>query len=247
MGIVESVLEFADVRPLPGLDRAWTFPGAYNRFQRAVALTEDGRKAFQVLCTTGYSDETAAAILRFARLHETRLWQAAPFAAVPGFALPGNDFDCLASVLPAITDSHADDWERHVFDVFPAWRCEFSLDESESEARHRFRKELDPQNFERRPRPFLRIRYENPRTGLRASESGGRMLADAARWEREVGIIDEAGSGWAEAENHRGQVRRVVWNDGVAELVDPVTREREPFKVADAVEFIGRFSVAGLE
>ncbi|MFI0357310.1 hypothetical protein [Actinomadura sp. 9N407] len=247
MKIADAVLQFPDVRPLPGLDQAWTFPGAYNRFQRAIALAPDGRSAFQVLCTKGYSDEAAAAILRFARLHEAELWQAAPFAAVPGFRLSGKPFDCLASVLPAVTDSHAEDWEQNVFDVFPAWRCEFSLDESEIEARYRWRKELDPLNLERQRQPFLRMRYENPRTGLRAGESGHRMLAPAARLEREMRVIDEIGSGWVEAENRRGQIRRVEWGEGIAELVDPVTRHRERFQAADAAGFVERFLEQGMD
>ncbi|WP_329412213.1 hypothetical protein OG563_07090 [Nocardia vinacea] len=79
--------------------------------------------------------------------------------------------------------------------MFPAGTCEFSGDETELEARARFPKMLDPKNYQRKPHPFVRMRYENPRTGLRSSKSGSRMLADATRLEREIRVIDQIGSG----------------------------------------------------
>ncbi|MEU5885079.1 hypothetical protein [Spirillospora sp. NPDC047279] len=73
------------------------------------------------------------------------------------------------------------------------------------------------------------------------------MLADAARLEREIGITNKIGGGRVEAENHRHQVRRIEWTDGDAELVDPVTRDRERFDVADAAGFVARFLEEGID
>ncbi|WP_327115772.1 hypothetical protein OHB12_02575 [Nocardia sp. NBC_01730] len=100
---------------------------------------------------------------------------------------------------------------------------------------------LDPKNYQRKPQPFVRMRYENPRTGLRASKSGSRMLADAARLEREIRVVDQIGSGWVEAEIFRGQVRRIEWAEGAAQLVDPASDQRTRFRVEVTVDFVRRF------
>ncbi|MCH7231055.1 hypothetical protein L0U85_09350 [Glycomyces sp. L485] len=246
MTIAAEVLNFPDVRPLPGVDRAWTFPAARNRFQRAIALASNDGYAFQVACSNGFSDEAAGAVLHFTRRHEAALFNATPFGVATGFRLPGRGFDCVASALPAATDSHTLDWEQRVFDVFPAWACEFSGDESEAEAKARFTGKLDPMNYRREVQPFVRMRYENPRSGLRASKAGHRMLADAARLDREIRVADQVGDGWVEAENFRGQVRRVEWHGGTAELVDPGTEDRTRFTVGDTVEFVRRFLTEGM-
>ncbi|MGP4028368.1 hypothetical protein [Actinomadura sp. 3N407] len=44
-----------------------------------------------------------------------------------------------------------------------------------------------------------------------------------------------------EVENYRSQVRRIEWDNGAAEIVDPSTGHREPFKPADAAAFLQRF------
>lgn len=247
MTIAAEVLKFPEVRPLAGMERAWTFPAARNRFQRAIALASNDQYAFQVACSNGFSDEAAGRVLSFARRHEAALFNAIPFATAPGFRMHGNDFDCVASVLPEITGSHTQDWEKSVFDVFPAWACEFSGDESEIEAQFRFTKELEPMDYQRKPHPFVRMRYENPRTGLRASKAGHRMLADAARLDREIRVADDVGDGWVEAENFRGEVRRIEWQGGSAELVDPVAKARSRFEVKDTVDFVRRFLTPGMD
>ena len=245
MDIAAEVRQFPDVRPLAALDRAWTFPAWRNRFQRAIALAADDGYAFQIACSNGFSEETAAQVLGFARRHEAALFNATPFATAPGFRMAGNDFDCVASVHPDITDSHTQDWEKNVFDVFPAWACEFSGDETEAEARVRFAKMLEPKNYLRKRQPFVRMRYESPRTGLRAGAAGQRMLADAARLDREIRVADKAGGEWVEAENYLGQVRRIEWQGGAAELVDPVSGARERFDAQDTGDFVQRFLTWG--
>ena len=49
--------------------------------------------------------------------------------------------------------------------VFPAYRCEFSLMETQEEAAYRFDDMIDVANLRRTPSPWVRLRYDNPKTG----------------------------------------------------------------------------------
>ncbi|WP_327101025.1 hypothetical protein OIE68_20890 [Nocardia vinacea] len=51
MTIAAEVLNLPNVRPLAGMDQAWTFPAARNRFQRAIALASNDGYALQIICT----------------------------------------------------------------------------------------------------------------------------------------------------------------------------------------------------
>ncbi|GAA2506711.1 hypothetical protein GCM10010406_49160 [Streptomyces thermolineatus] len=104
------------------------------------------------------------------------------------------------------------------FGVFPGHHCEFSWNESEEEAWGRFNKMLRPTRIDREPVPFLKMRYDNPRTRSR-SEGPDRGLTTLPVLLRELGLLQDAPGGYVEWENRHGEVRRAEW-DGTWQLQD---------------------------
>lgn len=95
--------------------------------------------------------------------------------------------------------------------VFPAYQCEFRGDENLEEAVLRFKRMLRPTIGSRPPVPYLRMRFENTRTGGGSMDpSRGFTTHDVL--ERELGLLEGAPGSFLEFENFRGDVWRVEWD-----------------------------------
>ncbi|MEV7630725.1 hypothetical protein [Actinoplanes sp. NPDC089786] len=80
----------------------------------------------------------------------------------------GDQFDVVAATIPAVHRYHElkePGLNEVTYAVFPAYRCESTGRETQREAEDRFDRMLDPANLKRLPTPWLRMRYDNPRTG----------------------------------------------------------------------------------
>jgi hypothetical protein len=214
--IERTVSTFKGVEPFPGLAKAWKWSPTV-RFTFALAMNQSGNGAFQLNCLDSFDADLVRSVLEFSRAHRLDAESAgAPLAAVPGFRWEPYSFDVVACASSAVHGYHAgrnDSLNDAVVAVFPAFTCEFSGTETVEEALSRFKRMLHPSVMSRAPAPYLRMRYENTKTGggsigpLRGFTTPDVLL-------RELRLLEEAPRSFVEFENFKGDVWRVEWQQG---------------------------------
>lgn len=251
--IATVVREFPGVRPLAGLDDCWTW-SAGRRFHFTLALTADGMHAMQINCRDFFDPELVVRVLSFAREYTPSVLAAAPFSVVEGFSAPpptadpaGPAFDVVAAAIPAVHRYHErrlPDLNEVTYAVFPGYRCEFSGLETQREAVHRFDRMLDPADLRRVPSPWVRMRYDNPRTG--GGSVGPELgITTVNVLLRELRNLDHADGAFVEFENFRGERRRASWSGGGLQLTGD--GPSHPADVADLVIWAQRFVYEGVD
>ncbi|MEV7029391.1 hypothetical protein AB0N99_04075 [Streptomyces sp. NPDC093272] len=214
MDLQSTVTAFPRATPVDGMDRAWTWR-LNPVLNFAGALTGDGTRLLQMNQVRRHDDALAAAVLAFARAHESELFAEGRFlTCVGGFGTPGYSFDAVAAVVPGVHGHHrvrSPDLTPLTTIVFPAYLCEFSGRETLEEAEARYHKMLATADIGRGPMPFLKMRFDNPRTGG-GGDNSGRALARPQVLLAEIPELRDAPGGFVEYENHAGDVRRVRWD-----------------------------------
>ncbi|MGY5049588.1 hypothetical protein ACWDE0_28805 [Streptomyces sp. 900105755] len=214
MDLQSTVTAFPRATPIDGLDCAWTWR-LNPVLNFAGALTADGTRLLQMNQVRRHDEALAGAVLAFARAHEAELIVEGRFlTCVGGFEALGYSFDAVAATVPAVHGHHRvriPDLMPLTTIVFPAYRCEFSGRETLEEAEARYHKMLPTADIGRGPVPFLKMRYDNPRTGG-GSNNPGRALAGPEVLPAEIAELRNAPGGFVEYENHAGDVRRVEWD-----------------------------------
>ncbi|MFF3215719.1 hypothetical protein ACFYYB_34470 [Streptomyces sp. NPDC002886] len=131
-----------------------------------------------------------------------------------GFSYGTYRFDAVAAAAPSVHGSHHGRNEalnEVVSAVFPAYQCEFRGDESQDEAVLRYKRMLRPTTISRPPAPYVRMRYENTRTGGGSvGPSRGFTTHDVLL--REFRLLEGAPGSFVEFENFSGHVWHVEWN-----------------------------------
>ncbi|MEV6000366.1 hypothetical protein AB0M25_13935 [Streptomyces griseomycini] len=238
MDLPTTLAGFPNAAPLDGLDRAWKWspiPVLYF----AGALTADGTRLLQTNQRGGHDEELARAVLAFAREHEEELTGGGRhITAVPGFSAAGHAFDAVAAAAPGVHGHHkAQDPAltavTHV--VFPAYATEVSGRESLAEAKARYQRMLRPAEIGREPVPFLRMSFDNPRTGV-GSTNPGRALAHPRVLRREIPQLVGVPGGFVEFENRVGEVRRMEWDDGW--VLSDGTEERRGMSLDELLDLV---------
>ncbi|MFI1959529.1 hypothetical protein ACH46L_22770 [Streptomyces althioticus] len=214
MDLLTTLAAFPNAAPLAGLDRAWTWSlGPVLHF--AGAVTADGRRLLQTNQRGRRDEELARAVLTFARQHEEPLLgEGRPIAAVRGFSVPGYAFGAVAATAPEVHGHHKSqnpDLTAITYIVFPAFATEVSGRESMEEAQARYQRMLSPAEIGRSPVPFLKLRFDNPRTGG-GSTNRGRALTYPRMLRQEIPRLEGAFGGFVEWENRTGEVWRVAWD-----------------------------------
>lgn len=215
--IAAVVQKFDEVRPLPGMDDAWTW-GVEDMFAYALALTSDRAHAIQVNFEGELDTELAVSVLSFARDRSPEVLAAAPFAVLEGYTPPPTSqvfFDTVGVAIPAVHRYHElDEPELNevTYAVFPAYRCEFSGRETQKEAEDRFDRMLVVTDMQRLATPWLRMRYDNPKTGGGSvgSELG---LTWPDKLTTELRNLDGADGAWVDFENFQNKLRRASFSD----------------------------------
>ncbi|MDJ0340844.1 hypothetical protein QMK19_18860 [Streptomyces sp. H10-C2] len=215
MDIREVVTSFRDAAPLPGLDNAWSWAPAPG-LDFAGALSADGGRLLQLNARDSYDQDLAVATLAFAREHEERIVARNPFiGASDGFEAPaGHRFDSVTIIAPEVHEFY--DYDRPTLTpfvrlAFPAYALEFAGDETLDEAITRFDM-LRPNELDRDPVPFLKMRYANTRT-LGRSTNVGRGFTDPRNLVTELRELDGAPGSFVEFENRHRHVWRVEWHE----------------------------------
>ncbi|MGV9728506.1 hypothetical protein ACWDUE_14180 [Streptomyces albogriseolus] len=216
MDLLTTLAGFPNAAPLTGLDQAWTWSlGPVLHF--AGAVTADGNRLLQTNQRGRHDEDLARAVLAFARQHEEALiGEGRPIAAVHGFSAAGYAFDAVAAVAPEVHCHHKTqnpDLTAVTYIVCPAFATEVSGRESPEEAQARYQKMLSPAEIGRDAVPFLKMSYENPRTGG-GSANDGRALAYPRTLRQEIPQLVRSPGGFVEWENRVGEVWRVAWDQG---------------------------------
>lgn len=237
MDLLTTLATFPNVAPLAGLERAWTWSqGPVPHF--AGAVTADGRRLLQTNQRGRRDEELARAVLAFARQHEeSLLGEGRPIAAVGGFSAAGYDFDAVAATAPEVHGHHRTrnpDLTAVTYIVFPAFDTEVSGRESLEEAQARYRKMLSPAEIDREAVPFLKMRFDNPRTGS-GSTNPGRALAHPRMLRQEIPQLEGTPGGFVEGENRTGKVWRVSWDQGWVLRV--AEKERRGLSLDEVLDF----------
>lgn len=200
--------------PFPRLEDSWTWSPT-PRFTFVASLSSDPGLAFQINFTDSFDEDLACAVIGFAREHALQeAGRRKPLTVTGGFDFEAAGFDSVATASPAVHGYHRGRNEilnEHVVAVFPAYLCEISGAESVGEATHRFKRMLHPTVITRPPAPFLRMRYENTRTGAGSiGDSRGFTTWDVLL--RELELLAGSPESWVECENVRADVSLVRWD-----------------------------------
>jgi len=216
MDLQSTITGFPHAAPLEGLDRAWKW-SLNPVLNFAGALTRDGTRLLQINQVRRHDEALARAVLAFAREHESELISEGRFlTSVDGFSAPGYTFDSVAATVPEVHGHHRvqnPEFTPFVYIVFPGYGCEFSGSETLAEAEARYHKMLPTAEIDREPVPFLKMRFDNPRTGG-GSTNPGRALAYPHVLMNELPQLENAPEAFVEYENRHGKVWRVEWSDG---------------------------------
>jgi hypothetical protein len=241
--IVERLMRLFDVEPIDGLPDAWHW--SRIGFHYAAALTTDRRHLLDTSSRDRLDLALMRSVLKFGREHEAEVLDAAPLAVLEGFSAPGYRFDALVAAMPSVHRAFkAKDRELHAvtYDVYPAYRCEFSGQETEDEARYRFEDDVDLADYHREPNPFVRFRYLDTKNhgGSIGDERGFASLHYLI-----VTLKDLGGEGsFVEFENFRGEVRRVDWRDG--DLILSGGGEQRRMELPELIDGVRHFMCPGM-
>ncbi|WP_055629840.1 hypothetical protein [Streptomyces hirsutus] len=216
--------------PVSGLDSAWRW-APNPMFTFTAALSTDGRHNLQVNVRGPYDEGLVTALLAHARAHDGEfVGRGRPLVGIGDFRHPGSAFDTVGVATAAVHGYHATEnpgLSAVTYAVFPAYASEISGRENEEEAWGRFRKMLRPNKLDRTPVPFVKMRYDNTRTGS-GSKGDARGFAPLATLERELGLLEDASGSFVEWENRHGGLWRadstgdgiLLTHDGTREPVD---------------------------
>jgi hypothetical protein len=243
--IAAAVNEFPGVSPVAGLEDCWIWPA--GRFHFVLAQTADGGHALQLNCRETLDLELVVAVLAFARARTETVMAAAPLAVLEGFASPSaTPFDTVAAVIPAVHRYQEFDnpgLNDVTYAVFPAYRCEFSGLETQQEATYRFDSMLDPANLQRSPSPWVRMRFDNPKTG--AGSIGPDLgIASAEVLLRELRNLEHADNAFVEFENFRSERRHASW---AGELLLSREDDVRTIEMTDLLAWAHRFIYEGID
>ncbi|MGW1230274.1 hypothetical protein [Streptomyces sp. NPDC002530] len=215
MDIKDAIAGIQDAIPLSGMSEAWRWSPT-PRFVFSLAMAPERDFAYQMNTINHFDQDLVVAVLRFAREQHLK-WDAKgmrPFTVAPGFSAKSYGFDTVVAVPPVVHNYHFGQeglLGERVTGVFPAYSCEFSGRESLDETIYRFKRMLRPTVIGRSAVPYLRMRYENPRTNS-GSVGPDRGFASTDVLLRELALLDGSAGGFVEWENFRGHVWHVTWD-----------------------------------
>ncbi|WP_165989748.1 hypothetical protein [Streptomyces sp. YIM 98790] len=209
--LASTVREFKGSAPVAGVTDAWYWSPAPG-LHFCGTLTEDGSRLLQFHFRGPGDEQMVRSITAFARAHGAELTAADPIAAVSGFRCEGRPFDTVAALAPVIAKPYS--YERpeltpHVYVMYPGYACEFADGQTEAEtlAKERF---ADPGALDRKPVPFVRMRFRNDRTGAGSMGDERGVARPDVLW-HELAELENS-PGFVEFENRRRQVWRVEWD-----------------------------------
>ncbi|MFF0386970.1 hypothetical protein [Streptomyces sp. NPDC004286] len=213
MDISAKLSALPGAKPLSGMPDAWEWSPAPG-FVLLAALTSDRRHVFRLNTKDSYDAELCKSVLEFAREREVEaVARPEPLIGLSGFSWPGRAFDTVGRVRPEAHHLFPDDPALHdvVFGVFPAYSVEISGAESVQQAAERYARMLNASDMNRRPSPYVLIRFDNPKTG--AGTLGEQAVFISPDYLlHELRLLKYVNSAYVELWNHRNERWRVRWD-----------------------------------
>jgi hypothetical protein len=238
MDLQATITRFPNAAPLDGLERAWRW-NLNPVLNFAGAVTADGTRLLQTNQRGKHDEELARAVIGFAQDHEEELIGAGrALTALEGLGVDGYGFDAVAAAAPEVHGHHRvqnPELAAVTYIVFPAYACEFSGRETLPEAEARYHKMLRPAEVGREPVPFVKMRFDNPRTHG-GSTNTERALTYPRILLQEIPQLEGAPDGYVEYENRHGGVWRVEWDGGWV-LTGEGSEERRGMDLAALLDF----------
>ncbi|MEX2980311.1 hypothetical protein [Streptomyces sp. C36] len=213
MDIVTKLSALPNAGPLSGVSDAWQWSPAPG-FVLLAALSSDRRHVFRLNTKDSYDAKLCRAVLQFVREREDEVvGRPESLIALPGFSWPGRDFDVIGRIRPEAHRLFPGDPDLNsvVFGVFPGYSSEISGTESADQAAERFSRMLKTSDLNRKPSPFVLVRFNNPQTGagtigeLPAFVSPDYLL-------HELRLLEGAQDACLELWNHRNEKWMVRWD-----------------------------------
>ncbi|NVK79456.1 hypothetical protein [Streptomyces morookaense] len=169
---------------------------------------------FRLNTKDSYDAELCCAVLEFVRNREDEIiGRPAPLTALPGFTWPGREFDVIGRIRPEAHRLFLGDPDLNsvTFGVFPGYSSEISGAESVDQAAERFSRMLKASDLNRKPSPYVLVRFNNPQTGtgtigdLPVFFSPDYLL-------HELGLLEGVRNAYLDLWNHRNEKWTVQWN-----------------------------------
>jgi hypothetical protein len=183
-----------------------------HSFVTVIAPVLDGRNFLLLTARDIFDEKLAKRVIEFVSERQTLLDLSITIRILEGFCHPGYSFDTVVVLGPeAHRKFQVENKSLHArsFEVFPAFRCEFTGSESADlidEVRHVC---VDTLDWKRSPSPQVYIRFQNART--KAGTIGAKWVLtkiDPIFHELQV-LTDHAGS-FVELMNYKGQTCRLI-------------------------------------
>ncbi|MEV4442642.1 hypothetical protein AB0K09_27245 [Streptomyces sp. NPDC049577] len=213
MDIAAKLSALPNVEPLSGVSDAWKWSPAPG-FVLLAALSADRRHVFRLNAKDSYDAELCRAVLEFVREREDEaIGRPEPLIALPGFSWPGREFDVVGRIRP---EAHRifpgdPDLNRVVFGIFPGYSSEISGVESADQAAERFSRMLKTSDLNRKPSPYVLVRFDNPQTGAGTVGALPTFVSPDCLL-HELRLLEGVGDAYLELWNHRNEKWMVRWD-----------------------------------
>ncbi|MFF4403733.1 hypothetical protein ACFY2W_33540 [Streptomyces sp. NPDC001262] len=213
MDIAAKLSALPNAEPLSGISGAWEWSPAPG-FMLLAALSSDRQHVFRLNTKDSHDAELCRAVLEFVRDREAEvIGRSAPLIALSGFTWPGREFDIIGRIRP---EAHRlfprdPDLNSVTFGVFPGYSSEISGAESTDQAAERFSRMLKASDLNRKPSPYVLVRFDNPRTGagtigeLPVFVSPDYLL-------HELRLLEGVRDAYLDLWNHRNEKWTVQWD-----------------------------------
>ncbi|RLU79949.1 hypothetical protein CTZ27_35970 [Streptomyces griseocarneus] len=215
MDVAGKLSALPGAQSLPGVSNAWKWSPAPG-FTLLAALSMDHRHVFRLNTKDSYDAELCCAVLGFVRDREDEVvGRPEPLIALTGFTWPGRGFDVIGRIRPEAHRLFPGDLDLNsvTFGVFPGYSSEISGAESVDQAAERFSRMLKPSDLDRKPSPYVLIRFDNPRTGA-GTVGELPVFVPPDYLLHELRLLEGVRDARLELWNHRNEKWTVRWEDG---------------------------------
>jgi len=180
-------------------------------------VSSDRGHVFQVTSRNSLDTGVFRTVLHAAFGHGADLVASrSPLTVIRGVSFSKSDFDTAVASLPSPKRRflpQGTGFDHVTIPVFPAFNFEFSGDETQEEADLRVGRRIKTGSLKREPSPFVRLRFDNPRTGA-GTKGSTRIISTEPVLLSEIANLDGTPGGYVELENWAGSKMMVEWLDG---------------------------------
>lgn len=215
LSILNEIKKIPCKQPIAGVEHGYFWEVAGGKFRFSLVVLPDLEHIIQMNTREKHDERLILDTLTTALTHCGEIVNSKSCSVIPNFRSPPYSFDEVVSLSPRIHPVHVVEYpplHEVTYAVFPAFQCEFSGSESDDELRLLYSKLVTPADVRRTPKPIVRIRFKNSRTGARSI--GSRLgLTTFDSLTVQLRELARSPASFVEFENFQKSRVRVVWND----------------------------------